>query len=303
MYIKLCISIILATLFTTNSYAQHFNYYRGINNKQVIDTCVYAVTYTFKYLQDTIQKTPCYDKQVLETGNKYIHYGSVYAAQLDSIWDNYVNNPKAHRQHKGGGDGINRERELGLKLNEKSTYEDYYINYPDRGNLMVTMAIELMEYQYSEPVPKQVWIPSADTATILGYKCLKATTTFRGRTYNAWFTPQVPIRQGPWKFSGLPGLILKINDTEGYFEWTAIGIERPPNSYIYVHKLAKKKVVITSRENVQKIQRKLWDDPAGLMLSQGSAVGTKVHFMTKDRKPATNLETFRKPYIPPLELE
>jgi len=69
-------------------------------------------------------------------------------------------------------------------------------------------------------------ISNADTDTILGYHCMLATTQFRGRTYSAWFAFDVPINDGPWKFHGLPGLILKVEDSKGIFTFKAIGLER-----------------------------------------------------------------------------
>ena len=51
-------------------------------------------------------------------------------------------------------------------------------------------------------------------------------TTFWGRNYNAWFTVDIPRNDGPWLFSGLPGLILRIQDTEGVFQFTAVGLEQ-----------------------------------------------------------------------------
>jgi len=46
------------------------------------------------------------------------------------------------------------------------------------------------------------------------FNAQKATTSFRGRNYIAWFVSEVPISIGPWKFHGLPGLILEIKDEE-----------------------------------------------------------------------------------------
>ncbi|MDR1743418.1 MAG: GLPGLI family protein [Dysgonamonadaceae bacterium] len=70
------------------------------------------------------------------------------------------------------------------------------------------------------------WEVSADTLTVLNYVCMKATTRFRGRTYTAWFATDIPVNDGPWKFYGLPGLILKIEDSEHVFNFEAIGLKK-----------------------------------------------------------------------------
>lgn len=69
------------------------------------------------------------------------------------------------------------------------------------------------------------WQMIEETDTILGYVCQKACLTYAGRDYTAWFTTEIPINDGPWKFWGLPGLILKVVDKEEQFEWVAIGLE------------------------------------------------------------------------------
>lgn len=57
------------------------------------------------------------------------------------------------------------------------------------------------------------WKLYNEVQTIANFKCHKATTNFRGRKYEVWYTTEVPVNFGPWKFNGLPGLILKVNDT------------------------------------------------------------------------------------------
>jgi hypothetical protein len=59
----------------------------------------------------------------------------------------------------------------------------------------------------------------------LGNNCQKALTTFRGRSYIAWFAPDIPLSAGPYKFRGLPGLIVKVEDTKSNFVYECIGIE------------------------------------------------------------------------------
>lgn len=66
------------------------------------------------------------------------------------------------------------------------------------------------------------WKITKESKQILGYKCKSATTTFRGRSYTAFYTEKIPIPDGPWKFGGLPGLILEIYSHDGICKWKAI---------------------------------------------------------------------------------
>lgn len=68
------------------------------------------------------------------------------------------------------------------------------------------------------------WKVTPEHKKVFKYTCTKATLNFRGRNYIAWFTEQVPLPLGPWKFGGLPGLIVKITDTENKFDYELTGI-------------------------------------------------------------------------------
>lgn len=87
-------------------------------------------------------------------------------------------------------------------------------------------------YQLSETIPSPQWEMYDDVQMVLGYECRKATCTFAGREYIAWFTLDIPIQDGPYKFYGLPGLILKIEDTQQLYRFTAVGIEKLQNTVI-----------------------------------------------------------------------
>lgn len=61
------------------------------------------------------------------------------------------------------------------------------------------------------------WKLNNETKKIGLFNCNKANITFRGRNYTAWYTTEIPVSFGPWKFNGLPGLILEIYDTRKEF--------------------------------------------------------------------------------------
>ena len=63
-------------------------------------------------------------------------------------------------------------------------------------------------------------------SVVCEYPCHKAVTTFRGRTWTVWYTLDLPYSDGPWKFCGLPGLVLHAYDSDGYFRFNCIGIEK-----------------------------------------------------------------------------
>lgn len=58
------------------------------------------------------------------------------------------------------------------------------------------------------------WNITNETKKINDFTCYKATTSFRGNTFEAWFTPDISINAGPWKWYGLPGLIVEATDTD-----------------------------------------------------------------------------------------
>lgn len=68
------------------------------------------------------------------------------------------------------------------------------------------------------------WELKNETKEIMGFNCQKATTTFRGRNYEAWFSADLPSG-GPWKYDGLPGLILEIKSLDNYIHLNAYSIE------------------------------------------------------------------------------
>lgn len=79
---------------------------------------------------------------------------------------------------------------------------------------------------YTEPYSELVWTTGDSTKTIMGYECIMATADYHGRRWTAWFAPEIPVQEGPWKLRGLPGLILEASEPKGHHSFVADGIEQ-----------------------------------------------------------------------------
>lgn len=114
--------------------------------------------------------------------------------------------------------------------------------YKDRKNNIITVMdfdnsnfnVDELFFLYEEEIQPIGWTITEDTTSVLGYLCTKATCSFGGRDYTAWFTQEIPINEGPYKFYGLPGMILKIEDSEKLYQFHAIGLEKLKNTEIMI---------------------------------------------------------------------
>lgn len=115
-----------------------------------------------------------------------------------------------------------------IVVGKKNVIKRNYINL-NTNKLSSTEAITFDNslYLVTEALPKLEWdLSHADTLKIGTYICNKATTRFRGRNYIAWYTNDIAITFGPWKFHGLPGLILDMYDETHKFEWIVTKISK-----------------------------------------------------------------------------
>lgn len=107
-------------------------------------------------------------------------------------------------------------------------WSSIYKNYPE-GKLTETNYFDMEHWKYVEDWEKPEWEITDESKDIMGYECFKAETDYRGRHWTAWFTPEIPIEEGPWKLCGLPGLILEAYDTNRDYSFTANAVFTNPN--------------------------------------------------------------------------
>lgn len=81
-------------------------------------------------------------------------------------------------------------------------------------------------YSLERKTPMEWKLQQEEGKKILGYHCKKATIDFGGRSWEAWYTLEIPYPDGPYVFSQLPGLILEIKSTDEDYHFQAIGIQK-----------------------------------------------------------------------------
>jgi GLPGLI family protein len=76
-----------------------------------------------------------------------------------------------------------------------------------------------------DPVSKLTWKFLPETKKIGTYTCKSARTQFRGRTYLAWYTEDIPVSHGPWKLGGLPGAAVEVESTDHLILFRLVKVE------------------------------------------------------------------------------
>lgn len=164
-----------------------------------------------------------------------------------------------------------------------------FMGYPSQDVLTQVVNLDAAGiYQYVETIPAMGWAMQPGSKEILGYHCQQASCTFRGRDYEAWFTTDIPVAVGPWKFHGLPGLILEVREKTGLYGFMATGLSMVTgrNMEIYDMKLRRIK-----RTRALRMEAMLHKDHGAYVEDYG------IHF-----KQGNGAEHAPTPYFP-MELE
>lgn len=257
---KNLLTSIILVFFLQNIYAQQFtfnNRYENIEKYTVLDSAYIKCSYNLTYLKNNNKpKATSTDFQILLIGRYISKYYSQYALDYNNFITDYL---------KKGHDTYPHPKEKGAWSFE------VFKNYP-RGKETVTDIASLLRgnFYYEEDLPVFDWKVCDEKQTILSYSCQKATVSFRGRDFIAWFAVNLPVQNGPWKFGGLPGLILKISDTENNFLYECTGLEHlKQKEPIKFYRVEYTKL---SRSDLMKAYKRFHDDFIGYMNNLGTEV-------------------------------
>lgn len=158
----------------------------------------------------------------------------------------YFNNTESIFVHSKGKKGSITTTEDGKLWDGESFHERFGGWYQDtigavifknlaEKKLIFREFLSATPYVTVEPnLPIQTWEITPEKKKIGKFTCQKAKTKFRGRNYEAWFTTEIPINNGPWKFQGLPGLILEAYDDKREVQFLFESVEIPATGSIKI---------------------------------------------------------------------
>ena len=222
------------------------------DNYVTIDTAIIRVWYALNAL-DIRDENSYIDWQILEVGRCCNKYYSYFVWESDSL---RTVDYRTNRSSEFSRELLPRGRNGKGNWNELQ----YHVLIAENGVMRTYNRERLPEYEgyYDEPYPNQQWTLTQDTAIVGGYHCQKATCHYHGRDFEAWFTPEVPIKYGPWKFGGLPGLIVKVYDTGHLYTFECTNVEHVSQP-MFRSKYARRRPI--KRETVLKFERKINECP------------------------------------------
>ena len=230
--------------------------------KKILEPAQYIITYTYRFARDANYPD---DKKtgmtILQVGKRYNRFSDYYELQFDSICD----------ELSRGKMTVIEASPLMMAALKKNVFTEGILidKLKNKGTIQRTAGLLTQKYQYEEDLPKLEWEILKGDTIIAGYQCNKAKTKLFGRDYIAWYSTDVSMPYGPYKFNGLPGLVFYISDTQGHFEFTLDGLQKA-NSYTPIYLWSNKSIVKTKRKTVREIYKNFCADPVSALTSDNS---------------------------------
>ena len=237
--------------------------------------------YTFKIDSLNRDKSDS-ENMVLQTSPKGSKFYSQVRAVFDSTMMATIMSPKAADQTHFDFTHVKRGK-VGSEVYK--TYPDY------KTTLKKTIGSTGLLLTNEQNIN---WKITNEKDKVLGYDVQKATADWRGRKWVAWFTSEIPLQDGPQAFSGLPGLILKVEDSKGDHSFKLIATKKIKAEQKESSVKVLQKDIPVNEEKFKKLWKEYKEDPVkDLRKMHGSENGATIVSMSLDGKTFTPEEVLR----------
>lgn len=188
-----CIGTVLVFFFIAcNMYGQ-----KTVDLDQAESRYVYLLTHQ----KDSLDKADIGEEYfILERGKGKSQFMSLNSYKRDSVMAEMAN---------GSNTQISK---LDLTAIPKTNFTYRIVKDPAKKQVLFYDKIIRNDFVYEEN-PDFKWKITDEKNNIGKLKCQAALLSYAGRNYKAWFTNDIPVSDGPYKFYGLPGLIVEMEDS------------------------------------------------------------------------------------------
>ncbi|WP_326981489.1 GLPGLI family protein [Chryseobacterium sp. MYb264] len=148
--------------------------------------------------------------------------------------------------------------------------------------------IGILAYKENVEFP---WKISQEKGSFEQYQTQKAEVNYGGRTWVAWFVPDIPQWDGPYVFMGLPGLIVDIKDSADEYHWKLLGSKKIPNADLSLKGSMDGEQQV-SKEAYLKNKKMIMQDPMPIFMQAMMNIDKDSKVMMKMRQQADDYKKY-----------
>lgn len=246
------------------------------------------------HLYDTVEYVVMYELTLRED-TTHLEYSRTDDYMLSIGKNNIISSFRGYNNYRGdmerkklGDEGVLLEQMQTGQYHSKylpSVHKfDIFKEYEKRIVTTIDHIFSYGMYEYEEPFDNLIWQITSETDTIHDYVCQKAICDFGGRTWEAWFTMEIPISDGPYKFCGLPGLIIDIADTQDHYSYKLLSIEKPSEPMM-IYEVVEDRIKTTKKEFFKLQNRNKISHSISAMSSNDKAVQRAIEYEKSKNNP------------------
>lgn len=227
--------------------------------KKDVDIAKIRAFYKMTFRPDSVALSNYEEAQtVLLIGKSYSMFTDYYKYKVDSLNDACIDN----------GQNMMSVVPMMMAYGKKNNFDCVILTDFLKKNEIVQQKIGLDEYQYSDK-PVVAWKIADNDSVIEGHPCRKAVCNLRGRNYTAFYATDIPLPYGPYKFGGLPGLIMNVYDDRGDYKFELNGLEICDRLNLPIYYYNSNDIRKTTREKTMKADKNNKDNPLASLMASG----------------------------------
>lgn len=210
------------------------------NNYSIAQT--HRFIYDVVYKKDSTSNITTKENYILDIGTKETKYYTYDFFVADSLITNNIPFPKEMKLNTS---------DIIVHKNNNNEFSQY--------DLLENTVLQLQTND------TQKWNLSQEKKNIKNLSLQKAITTWGGRNWTAWFAEEIPFQEGPYKFHGLPGLIVEIYDDKKNYHFELVRSEKIKEEENQFIEMSEKMGIPITWEKYRTAKLKYYESPVNFI--------------------------------------